>query len=63
MPTFLDRHDASGMTAEDFAEAGAILVSREVCDAAGVADDATPLGPIVLKGLAEPVPVFSVGWR
>ena len=45
------------------AEAGAILVSREVCDAAGVADDAMSLGPIALKGFAEPVPVFSIGWK
>ena len=33
-----------------------------LCDAAA-ADDATPLGPIALKGFAEPVRVFSIGWQ
>jgi class 3 adenylate cyclase len=47
----------------DAAEAGAILVSRELCDGAGAAGDATPLGPIALKGFAEPVPVFKVAWQ
>ena len=47
----------------DAAEAGTILVSRELCDRAGAADDATPLPPLALKGFAEPVPVFSVAWQ
>jgi class 3 adenylate cyclase len=47
----------------DAAEAGAILASRELCDGAGAAGDATPLGSIALKGFAEPVPVFSVAWQ
>ena len=45
------------------AEAGAILVSREIYRAAGEVGDATPLGPVALKGFAEPVPVFSIGWK
>lgn len=47
----------------DAAAAGAILVSRELRDRAGVADDATPLWLIALKGFAGPVPVFSIGWQ
>jgi class 3 adenylate cyclase len=48
----------------DAAEAGSILVSRELCVDAGLTGiDATPLGAIALKGFAEPVPVFSIAWQ
>jgi class 3 adenylate cyclase len=47
----------------DAAEAGAILASRELCDRASVAGEAISLGSIPLKGFAEPVPVYSVGWQ
>ena len=38
----------------DAAEAGTILVSRELHDSAGVRGEASPLGPIALKGLPSP---------
>jgi class 3 adenylate cyclase len=43
--------------------AGEILVSERVRDAASDAAVFTPRGPRALKGLADPIYLFSAGWR
>jgi adenylate cyclase len=43
-----------------FAGSGQVLVSQEVVDAsAGAAIDFSAVGPVELKGLAQPIPLYA----
>jgi adenylate cyclase len=37
---------------------GEVLVSKEIADAVGEAIRFTPIGPVEVKGVAEPLPLF-----